>query len=412
MSLSAAYAAAASLAGPALRLSLRRRVRRGKEVAERLGERRGIDATPRPAGRLLWLHAASVGEATSVLPVLSALSQDVSVLMTTGTVTSARLLDARLPELGLAGRVTHRFVPLDVPRWAARFLDHWRPDAAAFVESELWPNLLAGCQARGVPAALVNARMSPRSFSHWRRAPRMAARMLGGLAEVRARSTADAERFSALGARNVTAPGDLKFAAPKLPASPETLAALRAATAGRAAWLAASTHPGEEEVVLEAHRRLLPAHRSLLTIIAPRHPERGPGIAPDAPHRSAGRGPDAPVWVADTLGELGLLYRLAPIVLVGRSLIRPGGGQNMLEPARLGCAVACGPFTENFDDAAEALNGALTRVADAEELAGWVDAMLRDPVRRAILGEEAQAAADRFSGLPAETARALERLIG
>ncbi|MBN8892956.1 MAG: 3-deoxy-D-manno-octulosonic acid transferase, partial [Rhodospirillales bacterium] len=161
--LRALYAGLTTLASPLLRLMLARRVRRGKEIAARLPERRGIDATPRPPGRLLWLHAASVGETVSVLPVLAALPPDMQVLMTTGTVTSAALLDRRLPELGLQTRVRHRFVPLDVPRWAGRFLDHWRPDAAAFVESEIWPNLLEGCAARGIPLMLVNARLSPRS---------------------------------------------------------------------------------------------------------------------------------------------------------------------------------------------------------------------------------------------------------
>ena len=168
----AVWAAAARLAAPGLRLMLWTRARRGKEIAARLPERRGIEAAPRPAGRLLWLHAASVGETVSLLPVLGELARqapDVSVLLTTGTVTSAELLAARLPALGLAGRVAHRFVPLDVPGWVARFLDHWRPDAAAFVESELWPNLLAACARRRIPLMLINARLSARSFARWRR---------------------------------------------------------------------------------------------------------------------------------------------------------------------------------------------------------------------------------------------------
>ena len=164
------YAAATSLAAPLLRLHLRRRAGRGKEIAARLPEREGIEPTPRPPGRLLWLHAASVGESLSILPLLAALPADLAVLLTTGTVTSAALLATRLPQLGLADRVRHRFVPLDVPAWATRFLDHWQPDAAGFVESEIWPNLLRGCQRRGIPTMLINARLSAGSFARWRRA--------------------------------------------------------------------------------------------------------------------------------------------------------------------------------------------------------------------------------------------------
>lgn len=409
---------AATVAAPGLRLMLRRRAARGKEVVARLPERRGIEAAPRPPGRLLWLHAASVGETVSVLPVLGALAArapDLQVVFTTGTVTAAALLRRRLPELGLR-RVLHRFVPLDVPAWAARFLDHWRPDAAAFVESELWPNLVAACRARGVPMMLVNARLSPRSFASWRRAPGLARRVLGAFGRVWAVSEADAQRLRALGGRGVEVPGDLKFAAPPLPVDEAELARLRAALAGRPAWLAASTHPGEEAAAAAVHRALAPAHPGLLTVVAPRHPERGAEVAAvlgGAPRRGTGQGPgQGGAWVADTVGELGLLYRLAPVVFVGKSLVG-GGGQNPLEPARLGCAVACGPHMENFAAAAAVLEGAgaLHRVRDASELAAWVDAMLRDPAARAATGEAARAASGRYADLPDRTAQALLGLM-
>src|SRR4051794_26508876 len=179
--LASLWGAAATLAAPGLRLLLRQRSRRGKELPDRLAERRGLDDAPRPAGRLLWIHAASVGETVSILPVLSAVASrapDVTVLLTTGTVTSAALLASRLPALGLAGRVVHRFAPLDVPAWAERFLDHWRPDAACFVESELWPNQIAACRRRGVALMLVNARLSPRSHRAWRRVPALSRHVL------------------------------------------------------------------------------------------------------------------------------------------------------------------------------------------------------------------------------------------
>jgi 3-deoxy-D-manno-octulosonic-acid transferase len=417
----ALWAAAATVAAPVLRVMLRRRLRRGKELAGRLAERRGIDATPRPAGRLLWLHAASVGETVSVLPVLAALSArapELTVLLTTGTVTSARLLARRL-EAGLEERVLHRFVPLDVPAWVARFLDHWRPDAAAFVESELWPNLLFASRRRGIPMLLLNARMSARSLAGWRQVPGLARAVLGCFTHVQARSPADAARLEALGAASVSAPGDLKFAAPKLPANPAELERLRAMLAGRPVWLAASTHPGEEALVFAAHRALAPAHPGLLTILVPRHPERGAAIAAaagDIPlhRRSLGAAPpDQGVWLADTLGELGLWCRLAGIVFVGRSLLAPGGGQNPLEPARLGCAVAVGPHIGNFLDAAQVLEaaGALTRVADAPALTAWVAALLADPARRAAAGAAGIAAAARWADLPERTAQALLALL-
>ena len=402
-------------AAPLLRRMVGRRLARGKEMPGRTGERFGIDPTSRPAGRLIWLHAASVGETVSILPVISALPTDTHVLLTTGTVTSAELLAKRLPELGLSARVTHRFVPLDVPAWVARFLDHWQPDVAGFVESELWPSLLAGCRARNIPMMLLNARMSRRSFANWSRLPGFARYVLSGFDLIQAQTETYAERLRRLGGVNVTAPGDLKFAAPDLPADATELARLRSLIGDRPVWLAASTHPGEDEIIFAAHRRLSVAHPHLLTILVPRHPERGERIARlagDVPvgRRSAGEPPpDGGVWIADTLGELGLFCRLARIVFVGRSLVTPGGGHNPLEPARLGCAVAVGPHTGNFDSAIEILGaaGALAQVSDAASLAVWVDGLLRDPGRLAATGAAGAAASGRYADLPARTAAAL-----
>jgi 3-deoxy-D-manno-octulosonic-acid transferase len=411
-----AWAGAATLAAPALRWGLHRRVARGKEIAARLPERRGIDKTPRPPGPLLWLHAASVGETMSILPVLAALPPEVAVLLTTGTVTSAELLAQRLPDMGLMSQVIHRFVPLDVPTWAARFLDHWRPDAAGFVESELWPNLLAAAHRRSIPVMLINGRLSERSAAAWARAPRFAQSVLGRLTAVRARSEADASRFRALGASQVDMPGDLKLAAPPLPVDTNALERLRAQMGGRPVWLAASTHPGEETLIAAAHHALSDAHAGLLTIIAPRHPDRGSDIAATlaAPTRSSGSPvPPGGIWIADTLGELGLWYRLAPIVFVGRSLLPPGGGQNPLEPARLGCAVGVGPYTGNFSDHIALLReaGGLAVLPGTDELAPWVSALLADPARRCAMGKAAAAAAQTHEHLPAETARSLVALM-
>lgn len=414
--MAASWAGGATLAVPGLRLMLRRRVARGKEIAARLPEREGIEAAPRPPGRLVWVHAASVGETQSVLPLLGELlGRGLGVLLTTGTVTSFRLLEERRAALGLDA-VLHRFVPLDVPRWAARFVGHWRPEAAVFVESELWPNTIAACRARGVPLMLVNARMSARSLRGWRRAPGFAGQVLGAFARIHPQSAVDAERLAALGGRAIDVPGNLKLAAPPLPADAAELARLRGVLAGCPVWLAASTHLGEEEVAAAVHASLLPAHPGLVTIVAPRHPERGAGLgrALRAPRRGAGEDPVAGrVWLADTLGELGLLYRLAPIVFVGRSLVGRGG-QNPLEPARLGCALATGPHTGNFEEPVRRLveAGALTVVADAAGLARWAGRMMTDPGARVAAGEAARGAAAGEAGLAGRLADVIAAMAG
>jgi 3-deoxy-D-manno-octulosonic-acid transferase len=414
LNLLSVYAGATTVAAPALQVMLWIRQLRGKEWSGRLAERRGSDTSPRPPGPLIWLHAASVGETMSILPVLPLLiDAAATILLTTGTVTAARLLAQRL-DPDLAAWVVHRFVPLDVPVWVARFLDHWRPDLAGLVESELWPNLLAACRERGIPTALINARLSERSLARWKRAPRLAEQLLGSFANVQPRSETDAARLRALGRCQLSEPGDLKLAAAALPADEVELRRLTVLLQNRPVWLAASTHPGEEELILEAHRLLLRDHPELLTIIAPRHPERGTSIKADG-HRSRGDGPpEKGVWVADTLGELGLLYRLSGFAFVGRSLLPPGGGQNPLEPARLGCAIAVGPFTSNFADHVAMLRdaGGLAVVQDAAGLARWADEMLRDLPRCQAMGQAALGAIERHSDLPQRTADTLLTLLG
>ncbi len=407
-------------AAPLLPLYLRARLRRGKEWPDRLAERRGEGAA-RPAGRLVWLHAASVGETLSILPLLQALADraaDLSLLVTTGTVTSATLLQQRLPP-ALQARVQHRFVPLDVPAWAARFLDDWRPDLAGFIESELWPNLIAAARARGIPLALVNARMSLRSATRWRMADALAAELLGSFRLVLAQSADDAARLRALGAPLVQAPGNLKYAAAPLPADAARLAELRDAIGARPVLLAASTHAGEETQVAAALAALRPRHPDLLGIIVPRHPERGVALAEElgAPRRSAGAmpGPRDTLYIADTLGELGLFYRLASVAVVGGSLV-PHGGQNPLEPARLGCPILLGPHTHNFTEPVAALlaaGGAIQLQGPdlAAALAAAAGDVLSKPDRgRALAGAAATVVAD-GAELPGRIADALLALL-
>jgi 3-deoxy-D-manno-octulosonic-acid transferase len=415
--LSSCWAVAATLLAPVLRMNVRRRVAIGRETAERLPERFGVDPTPRPVGRLIWVHAASVGEVMSILPVLEALDHRVKVVLTTGTVTSQALLEKRIPEQGLAGVVLHRFAPLDVPSWVERFLSHWQPDAACFVESELWPNQISACRKRGIKLMLLNARMSERSFRRWRRAPGFARVVLGAFAHIQARSDEDADRLRALGAVPIESCGDLKFAAAPLPVDQRELDRLRAMLDGRPIWLAASTHVGEEVMVATVHRTIAATHPGLLTILAPRHPDRGPTLAEqlDAPRRAARQDPpkEAGIWIADTIGELGLWYRLARIAFVGRSLIPPGGGQNPLEPARLGCAIAVGPYTSNFTDHMTLLRaaGGILDVGHTDDLARFVAQMLDDPEQRCRLGQRAVACLGRYSALPAHSADAIVALL-
>lgn len=426
----AAWRVAATLAAPLLPLWLGRRAARGKEIEDRLAERRGLASLPRPQGALVWIHAASVGETASVLPLIQhllAADPGLEALLTTGTVTSSGLVESRLGKPGADGRfpgltrLRHQFAPLDVPAWTLAFLDHWRPSLAVFVESELWPNRLAALQARSVPAALVNARMSDSSARSWARFPATARRMLGGFGLVTACSDADAALLEALGAARVKRFGNLKHASPRLPDHPDR-PGFQAMLGRRPVWLAASTQPGEEAMVLDAHQALRARHPGLLTMLAPRHPERGGPIEEAArargiglARRSQGGVPGARIdlYVIDTIGELGLFYRLVPLAFVGGSLV-PHGGQNPLEPARLGVAVAFGPHTGNFSETALALldAGAALRLDGPEALAPWVERMLRDPEEAARLADRGLAATAHQAAVLDRTVPALLALLG
>ena len=414
---------AAAFGEPAARLLLRLRLARGKEHPARLSERRGLPTLPRPHGRLLWLHAASVGETVSVLPLLSALcglDTELCILMTTGSLTSQRLLESRLRAEGLSGRVRHQFVPLDVPRWVGRFLRAWRPQGMALVESELWPNLIIAADRAGVPMALVNARLSARSLRAWGRMPGLARLLLTRFRWIAARSDEDAGRLRSLGAVRIDSAGDLKAAAPALPVDEAELHRLQRIVGGRPILLAACTHHGEEAIAAEAHDLLVHSKPDLLTIIAPRHPARGAEIAArlgDPPRRSLGQDPPNTrgLWICDTLGEMGLLYRLSRIAFIGNSLdvARPGGGHNPFEPARLGCALAVGPRGFNFADAVRALSesGALEVTATADAMAAWASKLLDDPEVLTRTGHAAQTVATRAEDLAPTLARRLLEMM-
>jgi len=372
------YRGLTQISGPLLGWYLNKRLAAGKEHKVRFGERMGQTSHPRPAGKLIWLHGASVGEAVSLLPVIRALREkygDGSILMTTGTVTSAALMEQRLPT-----GVIHQFVPVDHPTYVGRFLDHWQPDLAIWAESELWPNLVCETFKRGVPMALINARMSDKSLGTWQKVRGFAGRLLGAFDVCLAQTETDAARFQMLGARQVSCPGNLKYAAGDLPVDETELADLSAELFGRQLWMAASTHAGEEAAMGRVHQQLKKSYPDTLSLIAPRHPERGDAIAVElreqglvVAQRSRAQDVtcDCDVYLLDTLGELGLFYRLSPIVFMGKSLT-PLGGQNPLEPARLNCALLCGPYMTNFAEIMERFQAgdAIGIVRNEGDLAG------------------------------------------
>ena len=405
---------------PLAPLWLRHRVVRGKEEPVRLSERMGVAGKARPEGRLVWVHGASVGESLAALPLIEKLMADgFHVLVTSGTVTSAAMMAQRLPtKIGNAIAI-HQYVPLDLPRAVARFLDHWRPEAGLFVESDLWPNLIGAAQARGIKLALINARMSAKSAEGWRRAPKTATALLSAFDLCLAQDAEIAARFENLGARGVTVVGSLKADAPPLAADEAALADMRSAIGARPVLLAAQTHAGEDETILPAHDALRQAFPDLLTIIVPRHTVRGENIAMlCGPRPSARRSLQQPVtpltavYIADTMGELGLFYRLAPFCFLGGSLV-PMGGHNPQEPAALGCAVLAGPHLKNSAAAHDAIFAAqgFGPVASSTDIAREAGRLIADPDAARQAGEAARQGAATLRGAVTKSAALLEELL-
>jgi 3-deoxy-D-manno-octulosonic-acid transferase len=397
----AAYRMATYAAEPFAPLLLRARAKRGKEDPARLTERLGYAALPRPAGPLVWLHGVSVGEALSLLPLIEDLCYarpDLSVLVTSGTRTAAALLARRLP-----GRAMHQYLPVDGPKAARRFFDHWRPDLGVFVESELWPNLLWEARTRGVRMALLSAKLSDRSLRHWMRFSAAARALYSAFQLVLAQDEHAVARLEGLGVE-VAGVADLKFGAASLPFDEATLRALRSQIAGRPVILAASTHPGEDVLILSRFAALLEdpqvAARSPLLAIAPRHPERGPQIAALAADdaltvslQSAGQPvADAQVRVADAIGELGAWYRAASLAIVCGSLVEGVGGHNPLEPARIGCPIISGPHIDNWRSAYDGLLAHdAAALVSAEAMDDWIVAGVERRAPLQAMAERAQA---------------------
>lgn len=415
----AGYTALGVALTPALKLWLKRRIRRGKEDASRQGERFGFASIPRPPGTLVWLHAASVGEVQSVLTLMRALLDahpSMHLLITTGTVTSAALVtQQQLP------RTIHQFIPVDTYPAVRRFLQHWQPDVALWVESEFWPQLLWQAQAQHIPMLLVNARISQKTFENWQKWPAIIRSMLHGFCAIYAGSTEDATRLKALGASDVHDAGNLKFDAVPLAHDESMLEALLQQSAGRLIFLAASTHANEEQTIAQVHRDVAQQFPSLLTIIVPRHAARGKSITEDlrsmgysVAQRSAGDAitTKTDIYLADTMGELGLFYRATQLVFMGGSLIAHGG-QNPLEAARLNNAILTGPHTHNFSAiiARFVAADAIQVVANANALGESLKMLLANTKARDTLATNAMHLVEQSRGASSIILQKLSELI-
>ncbi len=390
------------LAAPGISLYLLKRRAEGREDRLRFRERLGFASKPRPEGRLIWCHAASVGEAASLLTLIDKIREtypDTTVVMTSGTITSARMLEKRLPS-----GTFHQYVPVDRMPYVRRFLKHWQPDLALWVESELWPNTLAALRKNHVPAVLLNGRMSAKSFSNWRRMRGWARQILSAFDVCLVQSTEARSYYTALGARSVRLTGNLKYAVKPLPCDPDDLAKLQKDTAGRTLWGMMSTHRGEEIIAANTHRQLRAKWPDLLTVIVPRHAVRGDEIAQRLTElgvifarRSKGDAitPQTEIYLADTMGELGLFYRLCSVVVMGGSFV-PIGGHNPVEPAQLDASIVFGPSMFNFSAIAREFvaDKAAIQIKNVGELPAVLDRLLGNPIERINLARAAQQLAE------------------
>ncbi|MGS1093227.1 lipid IV(A) 3-deoxy-D-manno-octulosonic acid transferase [Aquamicrobium terrae] len=393
------------------------RASKGKEDKGRTRERYGIAGQERPDGPLIWVHAASVGETIAVVPLVQTiLGYGVNVILTTGTVTSAKVVTERLGD-----SVIHQYVPLDIKPAVSRFLNHWVPDLAIIAESEIWPMTILELGARNVPQVLVNGRMSDRSFASWKKRTSLAEALFENLAHVVAQSEIDGERFRTLGARPVTVSGNLKVDTPPPPVDEKALQILKRQIGNRPTWAAVSTHEGEEKMAAEIHAALRKRHPGLLSIVVPRHPARAEELAEQIGsmglklvRRSLGQpiAADTDILLGDTIGEMGLYLRLTEIAFVGRSLSSTGG-QNPLEPAMLDTAVLAGRNVQNFREAYKRLldRGGAKLVRDRNMLAGAVNYLLVNEEARRTMMTAAAATVQDMRGALSATMKVLEPFI-
>lgn len=356
----------------------------GKEDINRFNEREGKPKMSRPEGKLFWLHGASVGESVSMLPLINKILEtypDAHVMVTTGTVTSAAVMQKRLPE-----RAFHQFIPIDNPVFTKRFVKHWQPDVVLWFESEFWPAILSSISKRNIPLILINGRISNKTFKRWQQFDFICKELLDCFTMCLGQSEEDAYRLRTLGAKDAICLGNIKYAGLPLPIDEKVKKDLQKKIGTRPLWLISSTHDDEEIRIAKAHKKLKEKYPDLLMIVAPRHPNRGVEIAEliektnlKVALRSKGDklSDDIDVYIADTIGEMGLWYELAKIVFVGGSLI-PHGGQNFIEPSRMRDAVIVGPHMHNFTEAMSRARkaDAIMQIENIEELEHLVDELL------------------------------------
>ena len=424
--MTALYRILALAAAPLLPAYLWWRARRGKEDPSRLRERRGLAGEPRPEGDVVWLHAASVGECVSAMVLARAIfeaypekSGPVTVLLTSGTVISAEAVARRWPEFGSGGRLVHQYVPLDSPPFVRRFLDHWRPRLMVLVEGDLWPNTLLEAAARGVPVAMASAQISPSSARFWTGLGRPMAGPLFRLFRLVLAVDADhADRFRSLPVRDgaVDVGGSMKIAAPALPGAPDIERTIGDGANGRLVVALISSHEGEEELFIEAVRKL--EQGRFLAVIAPRHPIRGSaiqglveGYGENAELRSSDGAPGGGdlFWIADRMGEVGGIIRASDILVLGGGF-EPLGGHNPMEPAALGKGVISGRHVFKNRVAFELLerHGGVVYAEGDTELSDSIATLASAPSRSSQLDQGAYNAS---RALASQARDAAERLL-
>ena len=413
------YRAVTWLIGPLTSILFRLRKRMGREDGFRKFERRGFAGMARPKGLLVWVHVASVGEMVAVLPLIRKLLENfpaVQTLLTSGTVTSAKIANDNPHE-----RIIHQYVPMDHPGFAKRFVKHWRPDIGLFVESEIWPNLMYQAEQNNVPLFLINARMSQNSFKNWKRFPNSVRHLLNQFDLILAQDNYSCVRYEMLGARRIISAGNLKYDTPPLPHNAAELQKLRQAIGSRPIWLAASTHEGEELMIAETHKNLKLKHPGLLSIIAPRHPQRGDSLVKQLKEmdltiaqrsRTQAIKKETDIYLADTIGEMGLFYRLSDIAFIGGT-ITPRGGQNPLEAARLDTAIFYGPSNQNFSEMFSLIRevDAGREIITQDDMTDMVDLLLSDPDFREKLKTNALQLIDKNAGATDETLSAISPFL-
>ncbi|WP_299625512.1 3-deoxy-D-manno-octulosonic acid transferase [uncultured Tateyamaria sp.] len=414
------YRALSALALPFAARSAVSKLRGAGVPVERAHERLGHATESRRLGPLIWLHGASVGEAKSVLPLMAYMAQahpELRLLLTSGTATSAQAVASRLPQ-----DAVHQFSPLDGVGPLNRFLDHWRPDLCVLVESELWPNLLDACARRDLPVALLNARLSDKSAQGWKRFAGTARYVLRGVRFAHCQDRRSRDHLREMGLDIAEQGQNLKAMPGPSTLGPKALDTAHTELGGRSVWVAASTHPGEEEGVLDAHKRLLQDHPNLCLILVPRHPERAPEVMGliegkdlSVAQRSTGGtlSDKAQVYLADTMGETDLWYALSPIVFLGGSWSAVGG-HTPFEPAAAHSAILHGPKYVNFSEAYAVfrLKDASVEVADATALASEIDTLLIHPSRAAQLAANARPLAQAGDAALADISDQLLSLAG